>query len=72
MFNQEKRFSFKHPALSGPGSMKGISNHKQDWFAEFCLTRLYTVKLELGKEVDESDPELADLFIWNVLMLYFR
>jgi hypothetical protein len=43
--------------------MKGISNHKQDWFAECCLTRLYTVKSELGKEV-ESDPELAD-FIWN-------
>ena len=43
--------------------MKGISNHKQDWFAECCLTRLYTVKPELGKEV-ESDPELAD-FIWN-------
>ena len=44
--------------------MKGISNHKQDWFAECCLTRLYTtVKLELSKEV-ESDPELAD-FIWN-------
>ncbi len=43
--------------------MKGISNHKQDWFAECCLTRLYTVKPELGKEV-ESDTELAD-FIWN-------
>ena len=53
----------KHPALSGPSSMKGISNHKQDWFAECCLTRLYTVKPELGKEV-ESDTELAD-FIWN-------
>ena len=43
--------------------MKGISNHKQDWFAQCCLTRPYTVKPELGKEV-ESDPELAD-FIWN-------
>ncbi len=28
-----------------------------------CLTWLYTVTPELGKEV-ESDPELAD-FIWN-------
>ena len=44
--------------------MKGISSHKQDsWFAQCCLTRLYTLKPELGKEV-ESDPELAD-FIWN-------
>ena len=40
--------------------MKGISNHKQDWFAQCCLTRLYTVKPELNKEV-ESDPELAEV-----------
>ena len=47
----------------GPSSMKGIYNHKQDWFAQCCQTWLYTVKPELANEV-ESDPELAD-FIWN-------
>jgi hypothetical protein len=43
--------------------MKGVSNHKQDRFAQCCLCWLYTVKPKLGKEV-EIDPELAD-FIWN-------
>ena len=63
LFSVPQRESNIPPCLSGPSGMKGISNHKQDWFAECCLTRLYTVKPELGKEV-ESDPELAD-FIWN-------
>ena len=43
--------------------MKGISNHKQDWFAQCFLPWLFTVKTELGKEL-ETDPDLAD-FIWN-------
>jgi hypothetical protein len=48
LFSGPKRESNIPPCLSGPSSMKGISNHKQDWFAECCLTRLYTVNPELG------------------------
>ena len=35
-----------------------------DWFANRCISRLFQLKPQLGKEGDESDLELSN-YIWS-------
>ena len=34
------------------------------WFANRCISRLFQLKLQLGKEAPESVPEISN-YIWN-------
>jgi len=53
----------KHPAISASCNSVGILDVNADWFANRCISRLFQLKPQLGKE-EESDPELSN-YIWN-------
>jgi hypothetical protein len=54
----------KHPAISAScNSVLGILDVNADWFANRCISRLFQLNPQLGKEA-ESDPELSN-YMWN-------
>ena len=53
----------KHPAISASCNSVGILDVNADWFANRCISRLFQLNPQLGKEA-ESDPELSN-YIWN-------
>jgi hypothetical protein len=55
--------AIKHPAISASCNSVGISDVNDDWFANRCVSRLFQLKPQLGKEA-QTDPDLSN-YIWN-------
>ena len=47
--------AIKHPAISASCNSVGISDVNADWFANRCISRLFQLMAQLGKEA-ENDP----------------
>ena len=63
IFAFPKKVIIIQPAISASCNSVGISDVNADWFANRFISRLFQLKLQLGKEA-ESDPELLN-YIWN-------